>query len=553
MDTYNSSSGTSVRILVVDDHPNTANTLARAIAQLGPEMEVLSATSGAMALDLVKDGAVDVLITDMVMPGMNGLELIEKLQSHPGGRPAYIILVTAYDVPGLKESARRLKVNEIVIKPVRPERICQIIIRALKDLGHRATPQQIAIKPQLKILVADDLPDNVTLLARYLQNEGYVCITASDGIQALDKARAELPDMILLDVNMPEKDGFAALQEIRADPAIEHIPVIMLTAARLDSADMRAGLNLGADDYVTKPFDRQELLARIRTRLRVKEAEDVIRRRNKQLSVLPEIGRELSARLDIDELTDVVLRRTVETLGAMLGHLVLFYPDSMLHKKHLFSKSTIASSFAELPKLDALLEQIKDTRQGVSIEDTHSGGSLWRSSEDDPTHSVIVVPMFGRNDLLGLLILAHEQIGYFNLEHMLLLQAIASQAAIAVENAQLHANLTHDREQVAVVMQGAAQAAMTFDGQGRLEAIHAAGGSLFPGQDAVPGQPLIRGHGYDALIDQLEETIHRGEARIKEMQWPDGRTFAVLSTPLVQDGCSALLYDVAGSKNTPQE
>ncbi len=78
-----------IRILVVDDHPNTADTLARAISHLGPEVEVLSAESGEKALDLVKDRAVDLLITDMVMPGMNGLELIEKLQSHPGGRLAY--------------------------------------------------------------------------------------------------------------------------------------------------------------------------------------------------------------------------------------------------------------------------------------------------------------------------------------------------------------------------------------------------------------------------------------------------------------------------------
>ena len=74
------------RILVVDDHPGTADMLARAIAQLGPDVSVLSATSGRSALEKAGDGAVDVLITDMVMPDLNGLELIEKLQAHPGGR-----------------------------------------------------------------------------------------------------------------------------------------------------------------------------------------------------------------------------------------------------------------------------------------------------------------------------------------------------------------------------------------------------------------------------------------------------------------------------------
>ena len=78
--------------------------------------------------------------------------------------------------------------------------------------------------------------------------------------------RSELPDMVLLDVNMPHKDGFAVLEEIRSDPVTQHIPVIILTAARLEPSEVQSGLNMGADDYVTKPFDRRELLARIRTK-----------------------------------------------------------------------------------------------------------------------------------------------------------------------------------------------------------------------------------------------------------------------------------------------
>jgi signal transduction histidine kinase/DNA-binding response OmpR family regulator len=549
-------SNAPVRILIVDDHPNTATTLARALTQTGSGVEILTAESGEQALELVRNSTVDLLITDMVMPGINGLELIEKLQAHPGGRPAYTALVTAYDVPGLKESARRLKVNEVITKPVRPERICQIVTKAIEDLG-RAPVSQAAVtqdadtKPQLKILVADDLSDNVALLSRYLENEGYACLTASNGVKALAVTRAEMPDLVLLDVNMPVKDGFEALQEIRADPSIAHIPVIILTAARLEPIDMQYALSIGADDYITKPFDRRELLARIRTRLRVKEAEDIIRRRNKELNLLPEIGRELSARLDVNELTDLVLRRMVETLGALVGHIILLTPDGPSHKSYYFSASAPLASQAQLPDLTALLPQFNETRQGIIINDAHND-SRWQVAPDDPARAVVIVPMFGRLGLLGLLVLAHEQSGYFLLEHKLLLQAIASQAAIAVENAQFHNGVIQEQQRMAAVLESAADAILMFAADGHLILLNPAGEKLFSAGNAKLGFPLPRGIGYDAFIELLEATRTTGKAQTGEIPWPDQRVFAVLITPIEDGGCVAILNDISRFKMMEQ-
>jgi CheY-like chemotaxis protein len=82
-----------------------------------------------------------------------------------------------------------------------------------------------------------DVPDNVSLLARRLQSEGYEYIIATDGREALEKTRSNMPDLILLDVNMPGMNGFRILEEIRRDPAIKHIPLIVLPAARMGYAD----------------------------------------------------------------------------------------------------------------------------------------------------------------------------------------------------------------------------------------------------------------------------------------------------------------------------
>jgi two-component system response regulator YesN len=116
-----------IRILVVDDHPSTARTLARAISQLGDGIKVISAINGKQALEYANDQAVDLLITDMMMPEMSGLELIEHLQARHAGRPLHTILITAFDVPELRETAEQLRVHEIIIKPVSPERICRSV------------------------------------------------------------------------------------------------------------------------------------------------------------------------------------------------------------------------------------------------------------------------------------------------------------------------------------------------------------------------------------------------------------------------------------------
>ncbi|HKJ38152.1 MAG TPA: response regulator [Anaerolineales bacterium] len=123
-----------VKILVVDDHPNTANMLARAISRLGSHVEVVSATSGQEALQLVEDSTADILITDMMMPEMNGLELIEKLNDEPFSPPAFSFLITAHDTTEFMDTAERLNVKQVITKPVNPETICEIVAQALDEI-----------------------------------------------------------------------------------------------------------------------------------------------------------------------------------------------------------------------------------------------------------------------------------------------------------------------------------------------------------------------------------------------------------------------------------
>lgn len=114
-----------------------------------------------------------------------------------------------------------------------------------------------------KVLVVDDEPDAVEVIEFNLKQSGFDVITAPDGEEALRKARAKSPDLIVLDVMLPELDGFEVCKVLRRDPATAGVPIIMLTAKAAE-VDRVVGLELGADDYVTKPFSPRELVLRVR-------------------------------------------------------------------------------------------------------------------------------------------------------------------------------------------------------------------------------------------------------------------------------------------------
>ena len=126
------------------------------------------------------------------------------------------------------------------------------------------------------IVVADDRPESVQLVRDLLQAEGYRIVAAYDGQEALDRIRQHLPDLVLLDLNMPVMNGYEVCQRLKADSITADIPVLMLTAWSEPEHRVR-GLQLGAEDYLAKPFDYRELLARIQTRLRAKHETDRLR------------------------------------------------------------------------------------------------------------------------------------------------------------------------------------------------------------------------------------------------------------------------------------
>jgi adenylate cyclase len=133
-----------------------------------------------------------------------------------------------------------------------------------------------------RILVVDDTPVNVKLLADLLAVKGYAVVTAASGKEALEKVESERPDLVLLDVMMPGMTGYEVCRRLRENPATLMLPVVMVTA--LDPAQERVkGIEAGADDFLTKPINQPELLARVRSLLRVKALHDELTELNRTL------------------------------------------------------------------------------------------------------------------------------------------------------------------------------------------------------------------------------------------------------------------------------
>ncbi|PWF48852.1 GGDEF/EAL domain-containing response regulator [Massilia glaciei] len=257
------------RILIVDDvHEN----LHLLMSILSAHHTMTAATSGEKALELARRAPQpELILLDIKMPGMDGYSVLARLKSDPATARIPVIFVTslgdAADVAGGLE----LGVADYITKPIDPELLLlrvstQLTLRRYREDSARFDGEggaEAAGAPTL--LLVDDVPENIHGLLEVLRDD-YRVLIASSGAKALEMVRAESPDLILLDIMMPGMGGHEVCQHIKSLPEHGRIPVIFVTVA--DSAeDKLMGFELGAADYITKPFDIDEVRARVRTHL----------------------------------------------------------------------------------------------------------------------------------------------------------------------------------------------------------------------------------------------------------------------------------------------
>jgi two-component system cell cycle response regulator len=225
-------------------------------------------------LDWQKKTLPDLILMDIQLPGMDGLQATKTIRKMPELKDIKIVALTSYAMEGDSLKAMAAGCDGYLTKPIDTRKFIQNITPFLPavpntkglDKGKKTTPEP-------KILIVDDELMNLKLLRAKLSKDYTQIIEASDGQEALEKVTARLPDLILLDIMMPNIDGFEVTRQLKSDSKTKDIPIILITA--LDGHDYKImGYEAGADDFLNKPINTLELLTRVKSLLNMKQCQD---------------------------------------------------------------------------------------------------------------------------------------------------------------------------------------------------------------------------------------------------------------------------------------
>jgi PAS domain S-box-containing protein len=262
--------GERPRILIVDDvHEN----LHALINVLRGDYAIAAATSGEKGLELARrPPRPDLILLDVKMPGMDGYAVLAALKRDPATADIPVIFVTALSDAADEARGLALGVAAYLTKPLNPELLKTCVRKQLEPPLHGQATAMFDSAGQAwpahppSVLLVDDIPENIHELIAALKDD-YRIMVANSGAKAIEWVLGTTPpDLVLLDIVMPEMDGYEVCRRIKAMPAGSRIPVIFVTVVDATQGKLK-GFDLGAADYITKPFDIDEVRARVRTHL----------------------------------------------------------------------------------------------------------------------------------------------------------------------------------------------------------------------------------------------------------------------------------------------
>ena len=252
----------SYKILIVDDDQLNREVLARRFIQEG--FEASTAESGLRALERIAFQKFDLILLDVDMPGMDGIETLKQIRVQEQWSTIPVVMLSANDKNDIIKKCLSLGASDYLVKPFVMKLARNRIERCLALLNKPVEEELPVPEGGYRLLVVDDNELNRRLLNRQLVKRGHKVFEAESGEQALSLIDGDMFDLVLLDINMPGISGIEVLKRIRGNPKTEKLPVVIVTAAS-DTDTMVNCIQHGADDYISKPLDMEFLLKRIMT------------------------------------------------------------------------------------------------------------------------------------------------------------------------------------------------------------------------------------------------------------------------------------------------
>jgi CheY-like chemotaxis protein len=367
-------------VLVIEDNALNRKLLRDVLHALG--YVVLEAETAEEGLVIARDRLPDLVLMDIQLPGMDGVTATRLLRADERTRAIRIIAVTASVVALNTTEIASAGFDAVHTKPISVAQLVDEVRRALRQdvPSRRVEPAPIAAPARgggAHVLIVDDTPRNVKLLHDLLVAQGYRVSTAGGGEEALRSIAVDPPDLVLLDVMMPDISGYDVCRRLRGDERTALLPVVLVTA--LDATEERVqGIEAGADDFLSKPVNQAELFARVRSLLRIRDLHATVRRQAEELA---DWNRMLTARVDA-QVTQI----------ARLDRLRRFFPphvadaiardDESLLQPHRRMVAVVSidlrgfTAFAESAEPEEVMGVLREYHREMGRLITHYDGTL---------------------------------------------------------------------------------------------------------------------------------------------------------------------------------
>ena len=400
------------------------------------------------------------------------------------------------------------------------------------------------------VLIIDDMRENRLLLSSQLRLDGHSILEASGGHDGIAMAQEHDPDLILLDVMMPDINGFEVCKILKGDTRTHLIPIIMITA--LSKVESRIeGKKAGADEFLSRPHIREELLVRVRTLIQLKRARTNLEEERHRLQLLYNISRAVSTQLDLESMMSTIITQTQAAVGATKGNIMLLNEQEHVYHKFIIragSPIEISDRVTQEVMTRGLGGWLVANKRSEIIHNIRQD-DRWVTLPDDEgeTGSAIGVPLIGSDRIVGILILNHPDVGYFTEEHRELLIALGSTVSTAIANAHLFTEISEERGKLEAILRQATDAIVTTDENWNISLFNKAAERLFDiTADDVAGRYI----GDIKPLSVLLKVYSNGNnlPNAQEINLENGNTLFTSVSPIQDVGYAAVLQDITELK-----